>query len=165
LEHFTANHFTSNHFTAIPFHRQPFHCQVISPPRVISHLLGSSGYPVEPWLFPPVASDDLEYAQFNADHKSARFVVEQTIGYLKTIFRCLLGHRTLHYHPINAANIIYASMVLYNKIWKQGLLTQVVDLAVIMEVERRFPPEEVVNTWSEEGNNLRLNYIRQNYNN
>jgi hypothetical protein len=134
---------------------------------VSTHLLGDSGYPVEPWLFPPVASDDPVYAEFNADHKSARFVVEQTIGYLKTIFRCLLGHRTLHYHPINAANIIYASMVLYNKIWKHGLLTQEVDLAEIMEEERRFPPEEVVmeNTWSEEGNNLRWNYIRQNYNN
>lgn len=47
-------------------------------------------------------------------HCVARNTIERTIGILKNRWRCLLGHRVLHYHPDTAAKIINACCVLHN---------------------------------------------------
>lgn len=45
---------------------------------------------------------------------ATRCVIERCIGVLKQVFRCLLQHRTLHYHPTVAAQIVYACCILHN---------------------------------------------------
>lgn len=40
--------------------------------------------------------------------------MERTIGVLKNRWRCLIGHRVLHYHSDVAAKIINACCVLHN---------------------------------------------------
>ncbi|XP_018564931.1 putative nuclease HARBI1 [Anoplophora glabripennis] len=83
---------------------------------ITSHLLGDSGYGLEPWLFTPfnrVVAGTPE-ARFNELHKLTRNVIERTNGILKGRFRCLLRHRVLHYHPAKAAYIVYAAAVLHN---------------------------------------------------
>ena len=40
--------------------------------------------------------------------------VEDTIGDMKFVFRCLLKHRTLYYDPTFAGKIVYAAGALYN---------------------------------------------------
>lgn len=83
---------------------------------VDSHLIGDSGYALEPFLFTPFLNPALNTPQyrFNVHHKKARNVIERTNGDAKTKFRCLLQHRVLHYHPGKAAVIIYASVILHN---------------------------------------------------
>lgn len=41
-------------------------------------------------------------------------MIEHVNGMLKGSFRCLHGHRVLHYDPIRAAKIIYTWAVLHN---------------------------------------------------
>lgn len=43
-----------------------------------------------------------------------RQIIERCNGVLKQVFRCLLQHRTLHYHPTAAARIVYACCILHN---------------------------------------------------
>ncbi|KAB0795817.1 hypothetical protein PPYR_09878, partial [Photinus pyralis] len=50
-----------------------------------------------------------------ADIKQSEiFIIERTNGLLKQRFRCLLKHRTLHYAPERAAQIIYAAAIMHN---------------------------------------------------
>lgn len=79
-------------------------------------LLGDQGFGVEPFLFPPIPGRDLSRDQqaYNRAHKVVRMSVENTIGDLKIVFRCLLKHRTLHYDPTFAGKIVYASGALHN---------------------------------------------------
>lgn len=88
-----------------------------------TRLIGDSGYGVEPWLFTPVgnAAADTPEARFNEALRTARNVIERAIGILKTRFRCLLQHRVLHYHPVKAALIIYAGIVMHNMALDAGL--------------------------------------------
>ncbi|GLV40063.1 uncharacterized protein CBL_02948 [Carabus blaptoides fortunei] len=81
-----------------------------------SHLIGDSGYALEPWLFTPFLNyeEGSNEVLFNNMLKSARNVIERTNGVLKGRFRCLSRHRVLNYHPATAAYIIYACCVLHN---------------------------------------------------
>ncbi|CAG9862688.1 unnamed protein product, partial [Phyllotreta striolata] len=80
-----------------------------------TRLIGDSGYPLEPWLFTPFINPQIESEElFNNLLTSTRNVIERTNGILKGRFRCLSRHRTLIYHPIKAANIIYTCCVLHN---------------------------------------------------
>lgn len=46
--------------------------------------------------------------------KTVRSIIERCNGVLKNRFRCLLGHRVLHYQPQKAALIVKAIVVLHN---------------------------------------------------
>jgi hypothetical protein len=82
----------------------------------VSHLIGDSGYGLEPWLFTPytVVVEGTPQAQFNILLRSGRNVIERTNGVLKGRFRCLSKHRQLLYHPAKAAIIIYTGAILHN---------------------------------------------------
>jgi len=53
-------------------------------------LLGDSGYPLESWLltlfFNPNSNSELKY---NIAHRKTRRLVENTIGLMKSVFRCV----------------------------------------------------------------------------
>lgn len=51
---------------------------------------------------------------YNAAHSKGRCVIERVNGILKSRFRCLLRHRTLHYAPEMAGLIINACAILHN---------------------------------------------------
>jgi hypothetical protein len=82
----------------------------------VSHLIGDSGYGLEPWLFTPytVVVEGTPQAQFNILLRSGRNVIERTNGVLKGGFRCLSKHRQLLYHRGKAAIIIYTGAILHN---------------------------------------------------
>lgn len=52
--------------------------------------------------------------RFNEVFCSIRSIIERCNGVLKNRFRCLLKHRTLHYSPTTAGQIINACVVLHN---------------------------------------------------
>lgn len=52
--------------------------------------------------------------RFNDNFKLIRSLIERCNGLLKARFRCLLQHRTLHYAPEKAAQIIVACCILHN---------------------------------------------------
>ncbi|XP_037303651.1 putative nuclease HARBI1 [Manduca sexta] len=80
------------------------------------YLLGDSGYPQREYLMTPIidAPANMPEGYYTQVHTVARNTVERTIGVLKNRWRCLLGHRVLHYHPDMAAKIINACCVLHN---------------------------------------------------
>lgn len=81
------------------------------------HLIGDEGYPLSPWLmvqYPGDHNENSPEGRFNHHLQRARVVIEQLNGILKGRFRCLLKHRTLHYNPRKAADIIYSCGVLHN---------------------------------------------------
>ncbi|KAJ1518908.1 hypothetical protein ONE63_011480 [Megalurothrips usitatus] len=79
-------------------------------------LLGDSGYPHEPWLQPPIldAAEGSREANFTTAHMITRSSVERAIGHLKSRFRCLNKHRTLHFDPEKSGKIVNACVVLHN---------------------------------------------------
>ncbi|KAJ8962432.1 hypothetical protein NQ314_005728 [Rhamnusium bicolor] len=81
------------------------------------YLIGDSGYPLEPWLIIVPFLSPIEHspeALFNTALSSVRISGEHTIGLWKNGFRCVHGHRALHYDPLRVAKIIYSYAVLYN---------------------------------------------------
>lgn len=51
---------------------------------------------------------------YTTRHIQARNCIERCFGLLKARWRCLLKHRTLHYHPHVASKIVLACCVLHN---------------------------------------------------
>ncbi|XP_072142672.1 putative nuclease HARBI1 [Dermacentor andersoni] len=91
--------------------------------KASEHLLGDSGYPLEPWLLTPVTGHPPIHTaegRYNTAHASMRSVVERCIGPLKSRFRCLQRYRALHYEPDRAANIVAACAVLHNLCLDEG---------------------------------------------
>ncbi|XP_017483375.1 PREDICTED: putative nuclease HARBI1 [Rhagoletis zephyria] len=86
-----------------------------------SLLLGDQGYPLEPWLITPLAeSASLQEEKFNKMHCKARNVVERGFGVVKSRFRCISQHRTLHYSPEVVTIIVNTCFILHNimvKLW------------------------------------------------
>nr|XP_054921457.1 putative nuclease HARBI1 [Dermacentor andersoni] len=95
------------------------------------HLLGDSGYPLEPWLLTPVTGHPPIHTaegRYSTAHAAMRSVVEWCIGLLKSRFRCLQRYRTLQYEPDRAANIVAAYAVLHNLcLDERGVLDDVSD--------------------------------------
>ncbi|KAL0810119.1 hypothetical protein ABMA28_010921 [Loxostege sticticalis] len=79
-------------------------------------LLGDSGYPQRAWLMTPIlnAAPGSREEVYTTRHVQARNSIERCFGLLKARWRCLLKHRTLHYHPHVASEIIHACCVLHN---------------------------------------------------
>ncbi|XP_026737329.1 putative nuclease HARBI1 isoform X2 [Trichoplusia ni] len=79
-------------------------------------LLGDSGYAQREYMMTPIvdAHQGSPEEYYTKLHCTARNTVERTIGVLKNRWRCLIGHRVLHYHPDVAAKIINACCVLHN---------------------------------------------------
>lgn len=78
-------------------------------------LIGDSGYPLEPVLFNPIADPATRQEhKFNKLHKAARNTIERSFGVLKSVYRCMLKHRTLHYYPVTAGKIINSCFALHN---------------------------------------------------
>lgn len=85
--------------------------------ELLYSCLGDSGYPLEPWLLPPVPGvfpGSSPEGTFNRVHRSTRSIVERCIGMLKNRFRCLQRYRTLHYDPAKATNIVTVCAILHN---------------------------------------------------
>lgn len=79
-------------------------------------FLGDSGYAQRRWLMTPIlgAAPESPEDHYTQLHCRARNTVERCIGVLKARWRCLLGHRVLHYDPVTAAKIVNACVVLHN---------------------------------------------------
>lgn len=104
-------------------------------------LLGDSGYPNEPWLLTPYERvTELHQEIFNKLHIKTRNCVERSFGVLKSIFRCLLRQRTLHYTPVKAASITNACFVTYNYLQLQGMVIYFLD-DVIENIEENLSTE------------------------
>lgn len=58
---------------------------------------------------------------YTTRHVQARNCIERCFGLLKARWRCMLKHRTLHYHPYVASKIVSACCVLHNIALKAGL--------------------------------------------
>ncbi|XP_067625808.1 putative nuclease HARBI1 [Eurosta solidaginis] len=80
-----------------------------------SLLIGDQGYPLEPWLITPLAEPATPREEkFNKVHCKARNVIERGFGCVKSRFRCLAQHRTLHYSPETVTKIVNACFILHN---------------------------------------------------
>jgi hypothetical protein len=97
------------------------HCSLNMPLRFYSQLtiqyfLGDSGYASEPWLLLPIlnAVPGSPEENYTTLHCRTRCCVERCFGLLKSRFRCLLQHRTLHYSHRTAAQIINTCATLHN---------------------------------------------------
>ncbi|XP_045456070.1 putative nuclease HARBI1 [Melitaea cinxia] len=79
-------------------------------------LLGDSGYRQRPWLMTPIlnAAPGSREEMYTTRHIQAKNCIERCFGLLKARWRCLLKHRTLHYHPHVASKIVLACCVLHN---------------------------------------------------
>ncbi|CAG5019536.1 unnamed protein product [Parnassius apollo] len=77
------------------------------------YLLGDSGYAQREYMMTPILNADVDSPEgyYNKLHCSARNTVERAIGVLKNRWRCLLGHRVLHYHPNTAGKIMIVLMM------------------------------------------------------
>ncbi|KAK3923791.1 Putative nuclease [Frankliniella fusca] len=83
------------------------------------HLLGDSGYPLEPWMMTPFARDETPEegtpeSRYNKAHCSDRSVVERCIGSMKEVFRAINDERVLHYEAIKTCRFVVAITVLHN---------------------------------------------------
>ncbi|KAL4719983.1 hypothetical protein ACJJTC_002075, partial [Scirpophaga incertulas] len=87
------------------------------------YFLGDSGYAQRVYMMTPIvnAAEGSPEDHYTKIHCTTRSVVERTIGVLKNRWRCLLGHRVLHYHPNKASKFINACCVLHNICIKKNI--------------------------------------------
>ncbi|KAK3916723.1 Putative nuclease [Frankliniella fusca] len=80
------------------------------------HLLGDSGYVIEPWMIIPFRQpeEDTPEFRFNQAHCSDRNAVERCIGVLKERFRFLNDGRVPLYEYTKVSKFVYVGVVLHN---------------------------------------------------
>lgn len=79
-------------------------------------LIGDSGYPLEPWLMTPIldAPNDTPEYHYTQGHSKARCCVENCIGHIKNIFRCVGCDNIARYEPSFMGQIFNVVCALYN---------------------------------------------------
>lgn len=86
-------------------------------------MVGDSGYKLRTWFLTPINQPEphTPESRYNKCFKTARCIIEQCNGLLKTRFRCLLKHRVLHYAPTVASKVINTCTVLHNMCIKNNI--------------------------------------------
>lgn len=127
--------------------------------------MGDSGFPVEPCLLTPILEpESRKELKYNKAHKSARNVIERNFGYLKSRFRCMSQHRTLHYSPKVAANIILSCVILHNICMaKRFPIDEDEDLEEFVDVNEAVRAAGEVNNLLAVGRRKRLQYINNTF--
>ncbi|KAK3917646.1 Putative nuclease [Frankliniella fusca] len=79
-------------------------------------LIGYSGYLTEPWLMIPIngADPNTPEGRYTTALCRTRAIVEQCIGLLKMVWRCLCQQRVLMYEPAVVGEMVNACVVLHN---------------------------------------------------
>lgn len=128
-----------------------------------NYLFGDSGYPLEPWLLTPFNNpqEGEPEAHFNNEFCMVRIKIEHTIGILKSRFRCLLGHRALHYNPLRAAKIIYSCGILHNI--ASHFNVELPEQEVNMVPEQQNANIAQNNDWFALGSEVRNNILQENF--
>ncbi|XP_065093820.1 putative nuclease HARBI1 [Ochlerotatus camptorhynchus] len=122
-------------------------------------LLGDAGYPLKPYLITPfrsstgVPSSPMQ-TKFNEIHSKTRLIIERTVGVLKSVFRCTLGARQLHYKPEKAARIVNVCCALHNLRIQFNVPVDERDLLPMNN-------NEIENATFKEVNDMSVNDIRQ----
>lgn len=128
--------------------------------------MADSGFPVEPCLLTQVLNTTSTAEEhYNAAHKSARNVVERCFGVLKSRFRSLLQHRTLHFSPKVANKIIYSAIILHNICIKNNIVFDDDELEDGDDADLAGEVDAVINQANllAAGRRQRLQYIQNNF--
>lgn len=129
-----------------------------------SWLIGDSGYPLQPFLMTPINGINLNESErnFNQVHKSSRNVIERLNGILKARFRCCLGHRTLHYKPEVAANIINTCCILHNICLTRGEMDEPDDEQdIYINLNLDDEPNLIADGVDADHNNIQINWLNE----
>lgn len=128
-------------------------------PRRSNWLVGDGGYPLEPWLLTPYSTPRTTQEEiFNKKQIKTRNVIERSFGVLKSRFRCLHHHRTLHYSPQRAALIIYSCFILHNILIDQGFSIDEIDDIIVYDEPDEQNLTQHVDSFLEEGRRIRNDY-------
>lgn len=129
-------------------------------------LLGDSGYPLEPWLLTPILKPQTNSEmKYNRSHKKTRRIVENTIGLMKMVFRCLDNSGgNLCYNPLKVCKIILSVAVLHNM---RRNLSLIEDNLIIDSIESEndefIDNQSNVSALHTLGLNIRNNLIQQRF--
>lgn len=131
------------------------------------HLLGDSGYPLEPWLMVPFDNppENSPQKRFNIALSQIRVIIEHINGLLKGRFRCVHGHRALHYNPQRAAKIIYSCAVLHNMCRTYNVPIPNDEDIMLPNAPRpnRQPAPVYEDNWFNEGVRIRNQIVREHF--
>jgi len=135
------------------------------PQLQLNLYLGDSGYGVEPWLITPLSEPiTVKEKNFNRSLKKTRYIVENTIGLWKSVFRCIdKSGGVLLYSPLKVCKFIIATAVLHNMRRKLKLPEDEAFADVEGEEEEETPPDMDDNAITTAGNRVRKSIIETHF--